>query len=692
MHAASAFLLRSRRTLERDDLSIYSILSSPIQPKSLFVCVLREYPPVVSQQSTHTSHQKAGTKNLFVDSRPSEVIRKNRGFSNCVFLMSRFCKESLCFCSEPGSESVNVFPKWKREPVFFAGHVDSGKIFEQGVSKVYTTKSPEEAVPRNRREAQKSEYWQRYLDAENEEMQNHEQNGTWNLVSIKSVPRGTKIYRTKWVYADQKGPDGQIARFKGRLTAMGNFQQEGVDYFETFASVMRTKTFRVMLQILNVSEEHLMEHWDIKAAFINAPLQEDIWIHQAEGHVVPGTEGMVCKLAKALYGLKQAGRAWQIFLKEILSEVGFTPLVKDEAVFIARTPQGGWCIIGTHVDDLFPLYNADGRALRDKVFTALSSRVKVKNEGHVRWALKTLIERDPVGGVLKISQGQFCREIIQRFGFSDLKEAPTPAFDEGPLSEMMEEELPKNPEEVVQMHSEHPFYEAIGCLWWLANISRPDIYLAVFRAAKCVSKPTKKLWLWITRIFRYLKGDPDRGVVFTRPVFVDQSTFVGSVPLLKGAADASFADATEKRSTLGQLYWFLGGLVDWNCKISTRVLDSSTDAECCSLVVFSKENTWLRDLLRELGIFRVNVPTVVLEDNTAAISLSGQGPTKQSRHFDISFYKFKEQVDLNELKLEFVKTKDNPADFFTKPLARVLFCNFRDMIMGGDRLQGHFVV
>ena len=84
-----------------------------------------------------------------------------------------------------------------------------------------------------------------------------------------------------------------------------------------------------------------MEHWDIKAAFINAPLEEDIWIEQPAGHVVPGSEGMVCKLVKALYGTKQAGRAWQKFLSGILRKAGFLPTLRDDALFVRRHPQGG---------------------------------------------------------------------------------------------------------------------------------------------------------------------------------------------------------------------------------------------------------------------------------------------------------------------------------------------------------------
>ena len=436
---------------------------------------------------------------------------------------------------------------------FHAHHADNAE------AKVYTTKSPFEAKPRNRKEAQASNYWPQYLDAESEEMVVHQENATWTLVPRHSVPKGAKILRTKWVYDDKKGQDGKIVRFKARLTAMGNFQREGVDYFETYASVMRTKTLRILLQLLNASPEHEMEHWDIKAAFINAPLEEDIWIHQPDGHQQKGVEDMVCKLNKALYGLKQAGRAWQKFLKSILSVGGFVQLLKDEGVFIAHTSDGGWCALGTHVDDLFPLYNQKGRCLRDKVFESLEKQVVVKNEGDIKWALKILIDRDREAGVMKISQGQFVREILQRFGFNEVYNDTTPAFDQGPNAVMLEEDILETPEEIAAFHADYPIYEAIGCLWWLARISRPDVYLSVFQASQYVSKPSKKLWVWISKIFRYLSVNPDRGLVYCRPKFVDGEHFVPQdVPFLQGHVDASFADSPGRRSTLGQLYWFLG--------------------------------------------------------------------------------------------------------------------------------------
>jgi len=89
------------------------------------------------------------------------------------------------------------------------------------IGAAYTTKSPFEAIPRNRKEAQSSNYWPQYFDAEAEEMVNHQENGTWTLVPRDSVPKGSKILRTKWVYDDKKGIGGEIVRFKARLTAMG---------------------------------------------------------------------------------------------------------------------------------------------------------------------------------------------------------------------------------------------------------------------------------------------------------------------------------------------------------------------------------------------------------------------------------------------------------------------------------------
>lgn len=80
---------------------------------------------------------------------------------------------------------------------------------------------------------------------------------------------------------------------------------------------MNTKSFRILLAIYNYDNNMNMEHWDVKQAFVNAPIQETVYVHQVRGLERPGKEGKILKLNKALYGTKQAAHAWQTYLSKI---------------------------------------------------------------------------------------------------------------------------------------------------------------------------------------------------------------------------------------------------------------------------------------------------------------------------------------------------------------------------------------
>ena len=186
-----------------------------------------------------------------------------------------------------------------------------------------STKPISTPAPCNRKEALASPWWQGYYEAEQAEMQSHEKNGTWKLIPRGDVPKGATVLRDRWAYSDKLAPNGNaIERFKARLTAMGCFQKPGVDYGETYASVMSTRTFRMLLQIYNSDKSHKMLHWDVSTAFIHAPLQERVYMKQASGHEVRGKETWVYQLIKALYGTKQAARAWQQHLAKQLVKRG----------------------------------------------------------------------------------------------------------------------------------------------------------------------------------------------------------------------------------------------------------------------------------------------------------------------------------------------------------------------------------
>ena len=121
-------------------------------------------------------------------------------------------------------------------------------------------------------------------------------------------------------------------------------------------------------------------------------------------------------------------------------------------------------------------------------------------------------------------------------------------------------------------------------------------------------------------------------------------------------------------------------------------MTSSTEVECRGLTQIAKENIWHRQFHLELNLFPVDRPTIVYEDNTAAITLSSDPgtPHKRSKHFGIEWAYFKQSVALGEIEPVHVSTNEQPADMLTKTLPPKKFIYFRDMVMGGEDLQQHF--
>ena len=244
---------------------------------------------------------------------------------------------------------------------------------------------------------------------------------------------------------------------------------------------------------------------------------------------------------------------------------------------------------------------------------------------------------------------------------------------------MSAEDLPKEGEEYMDIL---PFQELIGCFWWLAQMTRPDIFVALQKASQWVNKPTPKLWRWLTRIAKYLAGTRTLGLVFKRNAVA---------PPLEAYFDAAFAEGPDCKSTSGWAYFIHGALIAYDSTTIKRVVTSSTEAECAALTTIGKENSWQRQIYQELYGLNQIPPTGVHGDNTASISLLSSGVTKRSRHFAIEWFKVKDLVENGEMQVQWVPTDQNPADFFTKKLAKDKFVIFRDLLMGNDKLQNHFV-
>ena len=166
-------------------------------------------------------------------------------------------------------------------------------------------------------EALQDESW---VEAMHDELLQFQRNGVWTLVPR---PKGEHIIGTKWIFCNKTDEEGNVIRNKALLVAQGYSQMEGVDYDETFAPVARMEFIRLILALACQLKLKLYQ-MDVKTAFLNGLLKEDIYVEQPEGFIDPHFPYHVLYLKKALYGLKQASRAWYNRLTQYLVSHGFT--------------------------------------------------------------------------------------------------------------------------------------------------------------------------------------------------------------------------------------------------------------------------------------------------------------------------------------------------------------------------------
>lgn len=170
------------------------------------------------------------------------------------------------------------------------------------------------------------------------------EHNTWKLTSR---PPDTKVIRTKWVLTKKKEDDGLI-RFKARLVAMGHTQKYGIDYYETSFLVIRHSSISILLTHASQHRMHV-HHVDVKTAYLNGDVCEELYIEQPYQYVQSGQEDKVCLLQRSIYGLKQAALCWNRKLEEILHNIGLRKTTGEECIF---TTNDEHLILGVYVADI----------------------------------------------------------------------------------------------------------------------------------------------------------------------------------------------------------------------------------------------------------------------------------------------------------------------------------------------------
>ena len=190
--------------------------------------------------------------------------------------------------------------------------------------------------------------WERALD---EEVKQLETTGTFKWVHKNEVPPNHTTIGSNIVWRAKRDGDGIITKYKSRIVAQGFSQVPGQDYEMTYASVAKFTTLRALLS-LAACEDWEVHHVDVKGAYLQGDLEEEIYMRPPKGVKVEGNEDFVWRLLKSLYGLKQAGRNWKKKLETVLLEFGFVKSDADDCLYIWRVAGIILLLLLVYVDDM----------------------------------------------------------------------------------------------------------------------------------------------------------------------------------------------------------------------------------------------------------------------------------------------------------------------------------------------------
>ncbi|KAJ4723526.1 Retrovirus-related Pol polyprotein from transposon TNT 1-94 [Melia azedarach] len=372
---------------------------------------------------------------------------------------------------------------------------------------------------------------------------------------------------------------GEIKRYKARLVAKGYSQRAGIDYDEVFAPVARLETIRLIIS-LAAQNKWKIHQMDVKSAFLNGVLEEEVYIQQPIGFEVKGQEDKVLKLIKTLYGLKQAPRAWNSRIDKYFQKNGFTKCPYEHALYI-KIKDEDILIVCLYVDDL--------------IFTGSNSSL-----------------------------------------FDDFKNTMTKEFEMTDI-----------------------------------GLMAPDILYATGLVSRYMETPTTTHLKAAKRILHYLKGTKKFGLFYSCSDNFE----------LVGYSDSDWAgDTDDRKSTTGFVFFMGDTAFTWLSKKQPIVTLSICEAEYVAVTSCVCHAIWLRNLLKELR-WSQEKPTKIYVDNKSAMALA-KNPVfhDRSKHIDMRYHYIRECITRNDVHMEYVKSRDQIADIFTKPLKQEDFIRLRNSL------------
>eukprot|EP00253_Pinus_taeda_P018881 PITA_18881 len=378
------------------------------------------------------------------------------------------------------------------------------------------------------------------------------------------------------------------------------------------------ETVRAVLSIAAQNKWKVYQ-MDVKSAFLNGVLKEEVYIEQPLGYEKKGQECKVCRLKKALYGLKQAPRAWYSRIDSYLLENEFAKCNDDNLI--------------------------------ENFKTIMKEEFEMTDMGLLRYFLGIEVDQNENG--IFISQTKYVNEVLGRFNMQECKAAITPTVMGLKLSI----------EDSSKDFDPSLYKSIVGSLMYLTT-TRPDIMFAVSLISRFMERPKETHWQATKRILRYVKGTKRFGILYTSSESSD----------LVGYTDSDWAGSVDdQKSTFGYVFHMGSGAISWDSKKQPIVALSTAEAEYVAATAAVCQAVRMRRTLRSLGQGQAK-GIVSFCDNSSAIALSKNYVFhKRTKHIDTRFHYIRELVNKREIILQHCSTQEQVADILTKPLDQKSF-------------------
>ncbi|GJT63668.1 putative ribonuclease H-like domain-containing protein [Tanacetum coccineum] len=263
-----------------------------------------------------------------------------------------------------------------------------------------------------------------WIEAMQEELLQFKLQEVWTLVVLLN---GKRAIGTKWVFRNKKNERGIVIRNKARLVAQGYTQQEGIDYDEVFAPIVRIEAIRLFLAYASF-KDFMVYQMDVKSGFLYGKIEEEVYVCQPPGFEDLDFPDKVYKVEKALYGLHQALRAWYKTLSTYLLDNGFQRGKIDKTLFIKRY-KGDILLVQVYVDDI--IFGSTKKELCVEFEKLMHEKFQMSSMGELTFFLGLQVQQKKDD--IFISQDKYVGEILKKFGFTEVKTASTPMETQKPL-------------------------------------------------------------------------------------------------------------------------------------------------------------------------------------------------------------------------------------------------------------------